>query len=146
MTLTAASESPALSEASLGINVLHSIEARTRDWARTFNDGNPQAIASLYQDDAVLWGTVASALLTGRSAIRQYFERACVPGALPRVEIEQQHIRVIGEIAVNSGAYLFHVIEHGIARALPARFTLVWQLSADGWMIIDHHSSARPSN
>ena len=126
------------------ISSLHAVSECTERWAAVFNAGDPQAIAALYQDDGVLWGTVASELWIGREAIRQYFERACVPGALPRVQLEQQHLRVMGEIAVNSGAYLFHVIENGVERALPARFSMVWRKTTHGWLIADHHSSARP--
>ena len=126
------------------ISSLHAVSDCTERWAAVFNAGDPQAIAALYQDDGVLWGTVASGLLIGRDAIRQYFERACVPGVLPRVQLEQQHLRVMGEMAVNSGAYLFHVIDNGAERALPARFSMVWRRTNDGWLIADHHSSARP--
>ena len=126
------------------IDALHAIRDAMEHWGVVFNQGNPKAIAALYDDDAVLWGTVASQLLIGRSAIHQYFDKACVPGALPRVQIQQQHVRMLGEIALNSGAYLFHVIENGHERALPARFSMVWRRTGKGWMIVDHHSSARP--
>lgn len=143
----ASTHSPA--DTAQAIDVLHEVRAATEQWAQVFNAGDPAAIAALYQEDAVLWGTVAAGLLTRRQAIREYFERACVPGALPRVQIEQQHVRVIserGDIAVNSGAYLFHVIEQGHERPLPARFSMVWQKTALGWRLVDHHSSARPGS
>lgn len=127
------------------LDALHEVGAATEQWANTFNSGDPTAIARLYLDDAVLWGTVAAELLTGRPAIHGYFARACVPGALPRVQIEQQHVRVIGEVAVNSGAYLFHVTEQGRERRLPARFSMVWRKTPQGWRLVDHHSSARPA-
>ena len=126
------------------IGALHAIRDAMERWGAVFNQGDPQAIAALYDDDAVLWGTLASQLLIGRSAIEHYFKQACVPGALPRVQIEQQHVRMMGEIALNSGAYLFHVIENGHERMLPARFSMVWRRAGKGWMIVDHHSSARP--
>lgn len=126
------------------IDALYEVRAATEHWALTFNGGDPEAIASLYLEDGVLWGTVATELLTGRQAICDYFARACVPGALPRVQIEQQHVRLIGEIAVNSGAYLFHVTEQGRERPLSARFSMVWRKTPQGWRLIDHHSSARP--
>lgn len=126
------------------IDMLHDVGEATEHWARTFNQGDPTAIVSLYMEDAVLWGTVAPELLTGQQAIRDYFARACVPGALPRVQLEQQHVRVIGDVAVNSGAYLFRVIEQGQERELPARFSMVWRKTFQGWRLVDHHSSARP--
>ena len=141
MTPSAGTPSPT---AWASIDALHEAREATEHWARTFNQGDPSAIASLYLDDGVLWGTVAAELLTGRAAIRDYFARACVPGALPRVQIEQQHVRVIGDVAVNSGAYVFQVIEQGRERALPARFSMVWRKTSQGWRVVDHHSSARP--
>ncbi len=130
------------------IDALHEVRAATEHWAHTFNAGDPSAIAALYEDDAVLWGTVAPSLLQHRQAIHAYFARACVPGALPRVQIEQQHVRVVGgagELALNAGSYLFHVIEQGRERPLPARFSMVWRKTVAGWRLIDHHSSARPA-
>ena len=141
---SAASTHSAIAFAS--IESLHEVGAATEHWAQTFNRGDPSEIASLYLDDAVLWGTVAPGLLTGRQEIHAYFSRACVPGALPRVQIEQQHLRVMGEIAVNSGAYLFHVIDQGQERPLPARFSMVWRKTPQGWRLVDHHSSARPGS
>ena len=143
MTLAASTHSPA---ALASIGALHEVGSATEHWAQTFNAGDPSAIANLYLDDAVLWGTVASGLLTGRTAIRDYFARACVPGALPQVQIQQQHVRVIGEVAVNSGAYLFRLIEQGRERLLPARFSMVWRKTLQGWRLVDHHSSARPAD
>ena len=127
------------------IDTLHEVGEATEQWAHAFNQGDPAAIASLYMEDAALWGTVATELLTGQQAIRDYFARACVPGALPRVQLQQQHVRVLGEVAVNSGAYLFCVIEQGRERDLPARFSMVWRKTSQGWRLVDHHSSARPS-
>lgn len=141
MTLAASTHTHS---ALISIDALHEVGAATEHWGQIFNRGDPAEIASLYLEDAVLWGTVAPALLTGRQAIQAYFGRACLPGALPRVQIEQQHMRVIGELAVNSGAYLFHVIEQGSERPLPARFSMVWRKTPQGWRIVDHHSSARP--
>ena len=129
----------------VSIDMLDEVGKATEHWAHTFNQGDPAAIASLYMDDGVLWGTVATELLTGRQAIRDYFSRACVPGALPRVRLERQHVRVLGEVAVNSGAYLFCLIEQGQEKELPARFSMVWRKTSQGWRLVDHHSSARPS-
>jgi len=142
MTLAASPRSHAVMAS---VDSLHEVGAATEQWASTFNQGDPSAIVRLYLEDAVLWGAVATELLTGWQAIRDYFARACVPGALPRVQIEQQHVRVIGDVAINSGAYLFHVTEQGGERALPARFSMVWRKTPAGWRIVDHHSSARPA-
>ncbi|MFM8467243.1 MAG: SgcJ/EcaC family oxidoreductase [Oxalobacteraceae bacterium] len=129
---------------STSLDALHEVGEATEQWAAIFNQGDPAAIASLYAEDGVLWGTVATALLTGQPAIHDYFARACVPGALPHVQLQQQHVRVMGDVAVNSGAYLFHVIEQGREKELPARFSMVWRKTAQGWRLVDHHSSARP--
>ncbi len=76
MTPAASTHSPI---AFASIESLHEVGAATEHWAQTFNRGDPSEIASLYLDDAVLWGTVAPGLLTGRQEIHAYFSRACVP-------------------------------------------------------------------
>ena len=35
------------------------VAAATAEWARTFTDDNPDPILALYDDEAVLWGTLS---------------------------------------------------------------------------------------
>lgn len=113
-------------------------------WTRLFVDDNPDTILALYDDDAVLWGTLSPVVLRGKTAVRGYFERAykALPGH--RVTFGEQHVRVFGDTAVNSGYYTFSFLRDGQTQTLPARYSFVYRKRGNDWVIVDHHSSAVP--
>lgn len=114
-------------------------------WAAIFVDDNPDSILALYDEGAVLWGTLSPTLLVGKPAVRGYFERAfkALPGH--KVAFGEQVIRVYGDVAINSGYYTFSYVKDGEARSIPARYSFVYRKSGASWMIVDHHSSAMPA-
>jgi uncharacterized protein (TIGR02246 family) len=120
------------------------IAAAAAKWAAIFVDDNPDSILSLYEEGAVLWGTLSPKLLVGKPALRGYFERAfkALPGH--KVAFGEQVIRVYGDTAVNSGYYTFSFVKDGQAHTLPARYSFVYRKRDGNWMIVDHHSSAMP--
>ena len=77
------------------------IAAATSAWGQALTDA--EKVSSLYSDDAVLWGTTAPTIRSGRAAVREYFAGVAkaVPGA--RIEFGDQLIRVYDNVAVNSG-------------------------------------------
>jgi uncharacterized protein (TIGR02246 family) len=114
-------------------------------WAAIFVNDNPDAILALYDDEAVLWGTLSPTLLVGKQALRGYFEMAfkALPGH--KVAFGDQLIRVYGDIAINSGYYTFSYVKDGEAQSLPARSSFVYRKHGESWLIVDHHSSAMPA-
>jgi uncharacterized protein (TIGR02246 family) len=114
-------------------------------WATIFVDDNPDAILALYDEGAVLWGTLSPTLLVGKTAVRGYFERAykALPGHT--VVFGEQVVRIEGDIAINSGYYTFSYRKDGQTLSIPARYTFVYRKRGDSWMIVDHHSSAMPA-
>jgi uncharacterized protein (TIGR02246 family) len=114
-------------------------------WAAIFVDDNPDSILALYEDGAVLWGTLSPTLLVGKPALRGYFERAfkVLPGH--KVAFGEQVIRVYGDTAINSGYYTFSYMKDGQAQTIPARYSFVYRKRDGNWMIVDHHSSAMPA-
>lgn len=72
-------------------------------WTALFAEDSPDSVLALYDDDAVLWGTLSPTLLVGKQAARGYFERAfkALPGH--RVTFGEQRVRIYGDIAINSG-------------------------------------------
>jgi uncharacterized protein (TIGR02246 family) len=114
-------------------------------WAVVFVDDNPDSILALYDDGAVLWGTLSPKLLVGKPALRGYFERAfkVLPGH--KVVFGEQVIRVYGDVAVNSGYYTFSYLKDGQTQSIPARYSFVYRKRDGNWMIVDHHSSAMPA-
>jgi uncharacterized protein (TIGR02246 family) len=120
------------------------VSAATAEWAAAFNSRIPARITSLYAPDAVFWGTTAKTISPTPAAIAEYFKDVPQrPDA--RVSLGEQHIRVYGDTAVNTGYYTFSGPgRDGKAAARPARFTFVYAYRDGKWWIVDHHSSFLP--
>jgi uncharacterized protein (TIGR02246 family) len=116
-----------------------------QNWASAFNSCDTLKATALYDSEAVLWGTVAPVIVTSSAGIQQYFERACSSNPKPRVVFGEQHIRVYGETAINSGAYAFTVFPGGQPFQLPARYSFTYRRKDGQWLIVDHHSSVLAS-
>ena len=120
------------------------VEAATYAWAEALNKCDPSRIAALYDAQAVLWGTVSPTISTGAD-IRQYFDRVCGSATPPKVVFNEQLVRVYGDTASNSGSYTFTIVRDGKPTPLQARYSLTFRKSGAQWLIVDHHSSLRPS-
>ena len=119
------------------------IAAATKAWQSAYDSRDPKNIVSMYDSEAVLWGTAAKTIAPTPAAIREYFKNAASrPNA--RVILGEQHIRVFGETAFNSGNYTFTDVREGQVVPRPARFTLVFHNKAGKWLVVAHHSSAMP--
>lgn len=121
------------------------VGAAARHWAAAFNACDSARMAALYDASAVLWGTVSPTLIASPAGIRQYFERACAARPQPQVAFGEQHIRMHGETAFNSGTYTFTIYADGQARPWPARYSFAYRQRGGQWLIVDHHSSAVPA-
>jgi hypothetical protein len=97
----------------------------------------------MYDSDAVLWGTTSKTVAPNPVAIAEYFKDA---GKRPnaRVAFGEQHIRVYGDVAVNTGYYTFSNVRDGKEISVPARFTIVFRNRDGKWLIVAHHSSRVP--
>jgi hypothetical protein len=102
------------------------IAATTTAWAQAVAD--PDQVSSLYSDDAVLWGTAAPKIRSGRAAVRDYFVGVAKVAPGVKMDFGDQLIRVYGNAAVNSGSYTFS-----------------WVKDSERWLIVDHHSSGMPA-
>jgi uncharacterized protein (TIGR02246 family) len=120
------------------------VAATTKAWADAFNTRDPERVLALYETDAVLWGTTSPILRKTPAARREYFS------AMPqrpnlRVAIGEQHVRVFGDVAVNSGTYTFTNNQDGKVTSNHSRFSFTYVRKSDRWLIVDHHSSAVPA-
>ena len=123
------------------------VRAATTAWVAAFNAADVEALAALYLPDAVLWGTTSPVLIVGAQGIRHYFHQACGAEVKPTIGLKSEHVRVFGDVAVNSGSYrISRQPAPGQIDVLPARFSFVYRLAPAGWLITDHHSSVSPSN
>ena len=118
--------------------------AAVHDWVSAFNDGNFKRIASLYADDAALWGTLASSLITSPPEIASYFESALQGTPSPTVSLTEVHLQSFESMAIASGSYLLCLTSAGEPVSLPARFTFTFKPVAGAWLIVNHHSSLVP--
>jgi uncharacterized protein (TIGR02246 family) len=117
--------------------------AATEAWRTAYNTRDPSRITAMYDSDAVLWGTTAKTVAPNPAAIAEYFKDA---GKRPnaRVTFGEQHLRVYGDVAVNSGYYTFSDVRDGKEVKRPARFTMVFRNRDGKWLIVAHHSSEVP--
>ena len=121
------------------------IAALTQEWAADMSAHDIDRVVALYDTDAVLWGTRSPTIRTTPEKVREYFG---VLKTVPRdykAVINDQHIRVYGDTAVNSGSYTFSETRDGKLLERPARFSMVYRYHDGRWHIVDHHSSAVPT-
>jgi ketosteroid isomerase-like protein len=73
----------------------------TAAWVAAYNSRDPGRITSLYDTEAVFWGTSAKTIAATPAGIAEYFKDA---GKNPqaRVTLGEQHIRVYGDVAINT--------------------------------------------
>lgn len=121
------------------------VAAATAKWAEVFVNDNPDPILALYDQEAVLWGTLSPKVRNTPELVRDYFVAAfkALPGH--KVTFGEQLIRIYGDTAVNTGYYTFTYVKDGETKTIPARYSFTYVKRGNAWMIVDHHSSAMPA-
>ena len=117
--------------------------AATDAWRAAYDSRDPARITSTYGKGAVFWGTTMKSIAASPEGIAEYFKGvAGRPNA--RVVFTEQHVRVFGDVAFNSGAYTFRDSRDGKEIMNPSRFSMVFQRQGGAWMLVHHHSSRVP--
>lgn len=111
-------------------------------WAEALSSGDESNVTALYHRDAVLWGTLSPVIRNTPELIREYFVKFATLDRI-RVEFSDPVIRQYGNVAINTGYYVFSWYEDGGKVVVPARYTFAY-VNEGGWKIIDHHSSVVP--
>lgn len=114
-----------------------------QDWKGAVEGRDVEAIAALYDKNAIMISTFVQNPLTERKALLSYYKKV-VANPDVRVEIEEEHPRRFDDMAVNTGRYTLSYTQEGEEVAVPARFSFTYKLQGEKWMIVDHHSSAVP--
>jgi uncharacterized protein (TIGR02246 family) len=117
------------------------VAAATTEWISTFNTRNAARISALYAPDAILWGTVSRTIRTTPQEILEYFEESSAKRPDLRMFLGEHHVRLYGDIAINSGYYTSRNPVEGQEVVIPMRFTFTYRKEGGRWMIINHHSS-----
>jgi uncharacterized protein (TIGR02246 family) len=113
-----------------------------RTWNEALKTKNSAEVVKLYATDAVLLPTLSPVVRNNHEKISDYFDFFL--GMSPSAIIREEHIRIFGDIAVNSGIYVFSVTRDTEIVEIPVRFTFVYKKSDNRWLITEHHSSALP--
>lgn len=119
------------------------VAAATAAWVAALNSRDPVRITALYDVDAVFWGTTSKIIRATPADIAEYFKTAPQRPTV-RCTLGAQHLRIYGEIAINSGDYTFTEMVNGKTETRPARYTFVFRKRGGKWMIVEHHSSQIP--
>ena len=109
-------------------------------WNTALSTLNPDTVTALYADNAVLLPTVSNQVRHNHEEIRDYFVGFLQKS--PQGVIDKFNVNILSDVhATNSGIYTF---TFGDGSQVSARFSYLYVASADGWKILQHHSSAMP--
>ncbi len=122
------------------------VTAATAAWIEAFNARDPQRIAALYAPDAAFRGTISPTLRLPPEAVLEYFQSSVTRRPKLRMTLVDEHPRVYGDIAINTGAYTSREPRDDGEVVQASRFTFVYRKQDGRWMIIEHHSSRVPGS
>lgn len=121
------------------------VAAATQAWIDAMSSRDVERVLTLYDSDAVLWGTLSPTLRENPATISEYFNVLRTRPPSYKAVLGEQHIRVYGDIAINTGTYTFSMVSDGKEIIRPARFSFIYRNRGGRWLIVDHHSSAVPA-
>ena len=134
------------------------VAALFQHWNDALASGDPNQVASLYSDDALLLPTLSAEPRRTHAAIRDYFSDFLARA--PRGRIDSRTIRLGCNSALDVGTYSFLLRDPadsagaGRGQWVKARYSFVYTFrpgagSGDGpgeWLILHHHSSLQPQS
>ncbi len=124
-------------------NDTYAVEEAFHLWCAHFSAKKLESLISLYEPSAILLPTLADNIIKNHEDRLAYFANLMKNPKL-RVTVIESHIRLINDIAINSGFYTFSFEKDGQLVEIPSRFTFIYKKKSTGWMILDHHSSQMP--
>ena len=118
------------------------IVALAESWSSALATGNPDSVASLYAEDAVLLPMVSSEPRIGRQAIRAYFEEYL--RRHPQGLINMRSIIVGCNVASDIGMYTYRLTgrRKGTREAIGGRYSTLYEFRDGKWSIVHQHASA----
>ncbi|MFE7273658.1 SgcJ/EcaC family oxidoreductase [Streptomyces sp. NPDC057623] len=114
-------------------------------WNAALKTQDPEKVADLYWDDAVLLPTLSNQVRADRESRIDYFEHFLANEPVGK-KIET-HINVLDSNSVlDAGLYEFALTDHdtGKKSIAKARYTYEWEKRDGEWKIVNHHSSLMP--
>ncbi|QBF27023.1 DUF4440 domain-containing protein [Pseudomonas tructae] len=118
------------------------ILAQFERWNLRLGSGDPEQVAALYSEDAILLPTLSNQPRLTTAQRIQYFTYFL--GNRPSGRLDSHHLALGCNTAVLSGLYTFTFASNGESAA--ARYTYAYRWDGQQWLITSHHSSLLPSN
>lgn len=113
-------------------------------WNKAIQTENPDTVAALYAEDAVLLPTISNTPRTNHAEMRAYFVDFLKKK--PRATIDRSVIRPGCNWATDTGIYSFDLTDEKSKKVskVQARYSFVYEKINGKWTIIHHHSSLMP--
>ena len=106
--------------------------------------GDPEPVLKLYAQGATLLPTMAQGVLTERDDLKTYFIHFTNQD-FTHIETYDFQTQMIGDLAINTGVYIFHGELAGQGKSVAARFSFTYENIDGQWLIVNHHSSQEPA-
>ncbi|MBE0661665.1 MAG: SgcJ/EcaC family oxidoreductase [Bacteroidales bacterium] len=113
-----------------------------QEWNNALQSKKTDQVLTLYAKEAILLPTLSPKVRHNHKEIGDYFDFFL--SLSPSAEMKEENIRIFGDMAVNSGIYVFSVTQNAEIVEIPVRFTFVYKKFDSNWLIVEHHSSALP--
>jgi uncharacterized protein (TIGR02246 family) len=112
-----------------------------RRWAEAFARADPDALAALYAEDALFFGSMPDLYLQ-RSGVRRYFET--LPKGYEAAAFgETQTVEINPDLIVSAGFVTFAGEREGERFNLLYRMSWTLTRSEQDWRIVSHHASPK---
>ncbi|WP_411384191.1 SgcJ/EcaC family oxidoreductase [Pseudomonas sp. L7] len=110
-------------------------------WNDSLRSGDPQQVAKLYENDAVLLPTVSKAPRLTTVERLDYFKHFLADQ--PSGKLDTHHLSQTCNKATLAGLYTFDFAKTG--QQVAARYTFTYRWDGQQWLIHHHHSSLLPT-
>lgn len=110
-------------------------------WSKSLAAGNPEAVAGLYAEDAVLLPMLSSEPRTGRAEISAYFRDYLKRH--PQGAINARSIMVGCNVASDIGTYIYRLtgLRKGTRVVIGGRYSTLYEYRSGQWLITQQHAS-----
>lgn len=108
-------------------------------WNASLQTGQPERVADLYSDQAVLLPTLSATPRLTREARVDYFRHFLA--SRPDGTLDTHFLQTGCDTATMTGLYTFNMAD---SKQVGARYTFTYLWNGDTWLIAHHHSSLLP--
>ncbi len=117
------------------------VSALFDQWNAALQTGQPQTVVARYSADSILLPTLSNKVRVTADAKVDYFNHFLEKR--PVGTIDQRHILVECNAAIDTGLYTFTFKDGSVAKA---RYTFTYRKDGQNWLITSHHSSLMPES